>query len=78
MVTSQSDGCAAGVGEYKNSSGRRMCESVLCGIETKDLQDTIWPHLVVSVLWKFSFALSEASPNSKAAVVRACFDYTVG
>lgn len=48
-----------------------MCESVLCGFETKDLQDTIWPHLVVSGLWEFGFALSETSPNSNDAVVRA-------
>lgn len=67
----QSDGCAAGVVSAKISSGRRMCESVLCGFETKDMQDTIWPHSVVSVLWTFDFALSGTSPNSKAAVVRA-------
>ena len=42
--------CAAGVVSTRNSSGRRMGESVLCGFITKDLQDTIWPHLVVSVL----------------------------
>jgi hypothetical protein len=29
---------------------RQMGESVSCAFETKDLQDTIWPHLVVSVL----------------------------
>lgn len=43
-------------------SGRRTGESVLCGFETKDLPDMIWPHLVVSVL---VFALFETSPSQQ-------------
>ena len=49
-----------------------------CGFETKDLQDSIWPHLVVSVLWKFRFALFETSPGSQAAVVKAGVDDSIG
>ena len=55
-----------------------MGEWVWYGFGTKDLQDSIWPHLVVSVLWKFRFALFETSPSSQVAIVRACVEDSIG
>lgn len=64
--------CAAGVVSTRNSSGRRMGESVSCGLKQRSCKTHNGRIRLCQYFGKFGFALSETSPNSRAAVVRAC------
>jgi hypothetical protein len=48
VVVLTDDGCAvAEANKYNSNPDRQMRESVSCDFDTKDLQDMLWPHLVV-------------------------------
>ena len=77
MVTSQMV-CAAGVVSTRNSSDRRMGESVSCGLKQRTCETRYGRFRLCQYFGKFEFALFGMSLNSKAAIVRACVNGSIG